>query len=108
MLTRGTAVLEQAAAHSSAVAGLVAYNMEIAQGIVAAAEQTGVPVFLQTGSSPFQHAGMTLATIALALAESTDATIGVHLDHSRSLDEIEVCLWARLHLGDDRRLASAI
>jgi len=92
MLMHGTAAIDDAATEHSAIAGFVAYNMEIAQGIVIAAEQTGVPVLLQAGSSPFQHAGMTLATIALSLAESSDAMIGVHLDHSRSLDEIEACL----------------
>jgi hypothetical protein len=50
MLIRGTAAVDHAAAEHSAVAGFVAYNMEIAQGIVIAAEQTGVPVLLQAAS----------------------------------------------------------
>jgi fructose/tagatose bisphosphate aldolase len=66
---RGTGVLEGAPAQGCAVAGFVAYNMETAQGTVAAAEQTGAPVILQAGSSPFKHAGMMLATIALTLVK---------------------------------------
>ncbi len=93
MLLRGSSVLRDAARDRTAVPGFVAYNLESAQGIVAAAERTGLPLLLQAGSSPFKHAGLRpLATLALELARSSSVAIGVHLDHSRSLEEIATCL----------------
>jgi len=87
------AVVLAAAANHRAVPGLVAYNLETAQGIVQAAESTGLPVMLQAGSSAFRHAGLLpLARLALDLARDTEARVGVHLDHSRSLAEIGTCL----------------
>jgi ketose-bisphosphate aldolase len=93
MLLAGPAVLHDALRHGHAVPGFVAYNLETAQGIVAAAERTGLPVLLQAGSSAFRHAGLhPLATLAVGLARRSEAPIGVHLDHSRSLEEITTCL----------------
>lgn len=91
-LLRGTAVLADAAARRRAVAGMVAYNLETAQAIVAAAERTGLPVLLQAGASAFAHAGPELARIAIDLAAASRADVGVHLDHSRSLEEVARCL----------------
>jgi tagatose 1,6-diphosphate aldolase GatY/KbaY len=93
MLLRGISALEDAARDGIAVAGFVAYNLETAQGIVAAGERTGLPILLQAGSSAFHHAGRReLAMICLELARASDAAVGVHLDHSRSLEEIEECI----------------
>jgi tagatose 1,6-diphosphate aldolase GatY/KbaY len=90
---RGAEVLRQAVRDRRAIGGFVAYNLETVQAIVAAAERTRLPTILQAGSSAFRHAGATeLATLAVALVDASDASIGVHLDHCRSLDEIEVCL----------------
>ena len=90
---RGPQVLHQAVLDGRAVGAFVAYNLETAQAIVAAAERTGLPTILQAGSSGFGYAGTTeLATLAVMLADASDAAIGVHLDHCRSLDEIELCL----------------
>jgi tagatose 1,6-diphosphate aldolase GatY/KbaY len=93
MLIRGVDALEDARSRAAAIPGFVAYNLETAQGIVAAAERSGLPVVLQAGSSPFRHAGLRpLALLALELAGSSSAPIGVHLDHSRSIDEVLACL----------------
>jgi ketose-bisphosphate aldolase len=93
MLLRGISVLEDAARSGTAVAGFVAYNLETAQGIVAAGERTGLPILLQAGSSAFRHAGRReLATICVELASASDAAIGVHLDHCRSPEEIDACI----------------
>lgn len=93
MLLTGIGALLAAAADRRAVPGFVAYNLETAQGIVAAAERSGLPVIVQAGSSAFRHAGMLpLAQLALGLARASDAHVGVHLDHSRSLEEIAACL----------------
>ncbi len=93
ILTDTDAVVRAAAADHRAVPGFVAYNLETAQGIVRAAEITGLPVMLLAGSSAFRHAGLLpLAHLALDLARSSEARVGVHLDHSRSLGELETCL----------------
>lgn len=88
-----SSVVLSAASSHRAVPAFVAYNLETAQGIVRAAETTGLPVIVQAGSSAFRHAGLLpLARLAVDLARETDAQVGVHLDHSRSLEEIETCL----------------
>jgi tagatose 1,6-diphosphate aldolase GatY/KbaY len=93
MLLAGASVLDEARREGRAVPGFVAYNLETAQGIVAAAERTGLPVLVQAGSSAFRHAGLhPLAGLCLDLARRSEAGIGVHLDHSRSLEEITTCL----------------
>ena len=93
MLLRGIDALLEARREQRAIAGFVAYNLETAQAIVAAAERTGLAVLIQAGSSAFRHAGRrALATLCLELARESDAPIGVHLDHSRSLEEIDACL----------------
>ena len=93
MLLRGTAALTEAYTSGRALPGFVVYNLETVQAIVDAAEATGWPVLLQAGSSAFRHAGLRpLALLALEAARASQVPIGVHLDHSRSLEEIELCL----------------
>ncbi|KUO22080.1 class II fructose-bisphosphate aldolase [Streptomyces dysideae] len=80
-----------------ALPGFVAYNLETVQGIVAAAEAhpDDHPVIIQAGSSPFKHAGRApLMRLALDAAKASPAQLGVHLDHSRDLDELTACLEA--------------
>ncbi|MFG3151479.1 ketose-bisphosphate aldolase [Streptomyces sp. NPDC048219] len=95
MLLYGTDALKEAAAAGHALPGFVAYNLESVQGITAAAELSGRPVLIQAGSSPFKHAGRdALMRLALDAAGRSAARLGVHLDHSRDLDEITACLEA--------------
>lgn len=95
MLLTGTDALTAAAREGRAIPGFVAYNLETVQGIVAAAEASGTPVLLQAGSSAFKHAGReALMGLALDAARRSTAPIGVHLDHSRDLDEIAACVEA--------------
>lgn len=95
MLLHGTDALKEAAAAGHALPGFVAYNLETVQGITAAAEAAGQPVVIQAGSSPFKHAGReALMRLALHAAGHSAARLGVHLDHSRDLEEITDCLEA--------------
>jgi ketose-bisphosphate aldolase len=96
MMLHGSDALKQAAATGHALPGFVVYNLETVQGITAAAEAAGRPVLIQAGAGPFRHAGReALMRLALDAAEdSPTARLGVHLDHSRDLDEITVCLEA--------------
>lgn len=95
MLARGTDILATALAGHAAVPAFATYNLEMVQAVTAAAEQTGRPVLMLAGSSHFKHAGRSaLVSMALEAAGSSTATIGVHLDHCRDLDEIEYCVRA--------------
>ncbi|WP_327428815.1 class II fructose-bisphosphate aldolase [Streptomyces sp. NBC_01236] len=94
--TEGLKALTTAYENGHALPGFVAYNLETVQAIVAAAEATpGSAVLLQAGSSPFKHAGREpLMRLALDAAAHSSAPLGVHLDHSRDLEEITACLKA--------------
>lgn len=95
MLLHGTEAMATAARGGTALPGFVAYNLETVQGIVAAAESAGRPVLLQAGSSAFRHASReALMALALDAAQRSRARIGVHLDHSRDLEEIAACVEA--------------
>lgn len=93
MLQRGKDALEGAFRGGWAIGAFSVYNLEGALAVCRAAEEEGESVILQAGSSAFGYAGRRpLAALALAAAESSDAHVGVHLDHSRDLGEIRECL----------------
>jgi tagatose 1,6-diphosphate aldolase GatY/KbaY len=93
MLLTGTEAIHAAYGDHRAIPAFAVYNLEMVQAIVAAAEQSGRPVIMLAGSSHFKHAGRrALIEIALGAARASSADIGVHLDHCRDLDEIQICL----------------
>ncbi len=64
-------------------------NMEMAQAIIAAAEELRAPVILQTTPSTVKYASPELfAAIAKTLAENASVPVALHLDHGSS---IELC-----------------
>ncbi|MGI6878335.1 class II fructose-bisphosphate aldolase [Microbacterium sp. gxy059] len=73
-------------------AGLGAFNLvnvETAEALVAAAEQTGLPVILQISQNCVAYHGSRLAPLARfaqALAEGSDARVALHLDHAEDAD----------------------
>jgi len=76
-----------------AVVGAVAYDLVTLEAIAAAGEATGCPVIAQVGSSAFGLVhGPALIAAARAVAGSATVPVGLHLDHSRDLDEIRRCL----------------
>jgi ketose-bisphosphate aldolase len=90
---RGSEALHEALRDRLAIGAFSVYNLETVQAVVAAAERTGLPTILQAGSSAFRFAGaVPLATLAVAAVDASPAAIGVHLDHCRSREEIELCL----------------
>lgn len=93
MLLTGIDALRSAQRERRAIPGFVAYNLETAQAIIQAAENSGKPVLIMAGSSAFRHAGLSaLAGMCVEFASQSSAQIGVHVDHCRSIDEIRACL----------------
>lgn len=86
-------VLRQARRNQEGVVAAVAYDTVGLEAMVAAAERTTEPIIFQIGSSAFGKFNRNLLVAAAkALAESSPAQIGLHLDHSQSLDEIRQAL----------------
>ncbi len=76
-----------------AVVAAVAYDLVTLEAIAAAGEATGCPVIAQVGSSAFGLVhGPGLIAAARAVAGGAAVPVGLHLDHSRDLDEIRRCL----------------
>ncbi|MEZ5406876.1 MAG: class II fructose-bisphosphate aldolase [Acidimicrobiales bacterium] len=76
-----------------AVVAAVAYDLVTLEAIAAAGEATGCPVIAQVGSSAFGLVhGPALIAAARTVAGAVTAPVGLHLDHSRDLDEIRRCL----------------
>lgn len=73
--------------------GVVAFSMYTLESAVAvrqAAERRQVPVILQAGAGCFDDVGLELlADLMLAAADGAAVPIGVHLDHSRDLRQVE-------------------
>jgi tagatose 1,6-diphosphate aldolase GatY/KbaY len=93
MLLTGTGAIHTAYREHRAIPAFAVYNLEMVQAIVAAAERSAQPVLMLAGSSHFRHAGRRgLIDIAVGAARASSADIGVHLDHCRDLDEIQICL----------------
>ncbi|MDC5696812.1 class II fructose-bisphosphate aldolase [Intrasporangium calvum] len=92
MLDTGLGTIQEAYAQGWALAAFSTYGLETTMGVVRAAEAAGAPIILQAGSSTFAHAGRAaLAALALHAAEAASVRVGVHLDHSRDLEEIRWC-----------------
>ncbi|MBI2666673.1 class II fructose-1,6-bisphosphate aldolase [Candidatus Woesearchaeota archaeon] len=65
-------------------------NLEILQGIVAAAEKLKAPVILSTSEGAIQYAGMDyLVCLAQTAAKKAKIPIALHLDHGRDLRVIK-------------------
>lgn len=78
----GKQILQSAREQGIAVAGFDAFNLESAQAVVHAAEDTGFPVFLQVCVQSARHAGLSAIVKALAGAKA-GATVDIctHYDH---------------------------
>ena len=107
-LTRLDKVLEPAATAGHGVGAFNVIQIEHAQALVAAAEQTRLPVVLQISENAVRYHG-SLAPIALAtrtIAERSSAPCVLHLDHaiSESLVDEAVALGFTSVMFDGSRL----
>jgi ketose-bisphosphate aldolase len=111
--------LQQARQDGRGIAAFSVYNLEQALAVCHDAEGADAEVILQAGSSAFAYAGLEpLAALALASARSADIDVGVHLDHSKDVDEISHCIalgytsvmfdGSALELGENERLTAAV
>ena len=92
MLLSGKDALLDVQQHRCALGAFTLYNIELAQAVISAAEKVGAPVLIQAGSSGFHYVDEeVLGAVALTMATQAPTPVGVHLDHSRSLDEVRRC-----------------
>ena len=74
-------------------------NMEMAQGILAAAKKLHAPVILQTTPSTIRYASLSLFHgIAAALAEDPEVVAALHLDHG---DTVELACSAVIYSSEE-------
>lgn len=85
--------LRQARRERRAIAAVNVYDVMGATAVAEAAHAEGRPALIQTGSSSFGFTGRApLAALAVAVRDHSPATLGVHLDHCRDLDQVRACL----------------
>lgn len=84
-------VLNEASARARGVGAFNVIQVEHAEALVAAAEETGLPVVLQISENAARYHGA-LAPIALAtkaIAEASSARCVLHLDHAESVELVD-------------------
>ncbi len=78
-----------------AVAAFNVENMEMAQAVVAAAQELRAPVLVQTTSGTLKYAPPAVfAGMVQRLAEAVDVPVAMHLDHGSSLELAQQCIAA--------------
>ena len=86
----GRRMLESAWASGVCLGGFDAFNMESARAIVRAADELGIPVFLQVCIMSAEHMGMEMASRILLEAKRKCAVDAcVHLDHGPGTSDFE-------------------
>ena len=80
-------MLEKAKEHGYAVGAFNVENMEMVMAVLAAAEETGSPVIMQTTPGTVKYAGLDyyLANVRAA-AERSEIPVAMHLDHGNSFE----------------------
>ncbi len=94
-MTRATLaeVLQPALRQGHAIAGFVCLGWEDARAFTQAAEAEGSPVILQAGPGCRAHTPMpVLGAMFRHLADSVSVPVVLHLDHGRSLNEVQAAL----------------
>lgn len=86
-------VLERAEQGGYAVGAFNCNNMEIVQGIVAAAEKEQAPVIIQASQGAIRYAGLGyIISLVRQAAESTAVPVVLHLDHGTSFEQVMACI----------------
>ncbi|HEU5222391.1 MAG TPA: class II fructose-bisphosphate aldolase [Candidatus Lumbricidophila sp.] len=81
-------IIDGAVAAGRGVGAFNVLHLETAEALVAAAEQSGLPVILQLSENcvSFHGAFAPIAKATLAVAEGSSAQVSVHLDHAEDVD----------------------
>lgn len=65
-------------------------NLEVTQGIIAAAEELGTPVIMEVSEGAIKFAGLTtLYEIMATLAEQAKVPVALHMDHGKDMDQLK-------------------
>lgn len=95
MLINPVNLLGEARASGRALAAFNVHNMEILQGVAAAAAKAGSPLFLQATPATIHYAGADfLVAMAQAAAQRWQVPVVLHLDHAQDIEIIRQCLEA--------------
>lgn len=87
MLQTTTAMYEKARREDYAIGGFIAYNMEMMQALVRAANRSRSPLLLQSSAQAADYAGFAyLAALARVVAQEAEIPVAHHLDHGYSVD----------------------
>ena len=95
-LATGRELLAAAEAGGYAVPGFNVSNIELALGVLDAAEERRSPIMLQFNRSNYEHFGglAIAAATARALAEQAHVPVAVHLDHGDSVATVRAAVHA--------------
>jgi fructose-bisphosphate aldolase class II len=94
-LASSKSILENARNGAYAVGAFNAYNLEMAQAVVQAAEEETAPVILQVSMGTIQYAGLELsAALVKSIAARADVPVVLHLDHGTDFEVNMRCLRA--------------
>lgn len=85
-VTDGRTLYAQAYREKFAMPAFNVCNVEMAQGVLKAAEDERAPIILQTYPGDIAHGGAALAPLLRALAEESEVPVILHLDHGEGLE----------------------
>ena len=95
MFVTSKEIINKAKAGGYAVPAFNAENMEMAQAIVAAAEEAASPVLIQTTSPTVKYFKPTMThAIVEELAKNASVPVALHLDHCSSFDDVMIAIRA--------------
>ena len=86
MLVNPKEYLVRARREGWALGGFNVFDLESARAVIAAGEQAGAPLLVQTSQGAVEHAGLdAMVAIVRLLAGRTEAPVALHLDHGKSV-----------------------
>lgn len=93
MLVKPHTIFADALTSDYAIGAFNTSNMELAQGIVRAAEAEHSPVIIQTSEGAIEYAGLAMiSAIIKTVAQEAAVPVIMHLDHGKSLDTAKRCI----------------
>lgn len=92
-LVTGKEILDKASKNGYAVGAFNVNNLEIVQGVMAAADEMRSPVILQATENAAKYAGFDyLAGIVQLAAKKSQGLVALHLDHGESFEVAKRCV----------------